>query len=160
MRRHPISKFSGDDTQRLQRRFSSFAARAEMLIGAGAIAGVLSRYGIGEWTSHYIGGLYPTGTFAVNLLGCFIIGIVQYLGLERRTLSRSWQLVLAVGFCGGFTTFSTFSVETLRLIEDGYLVFALGYQMFSIAGSVLALICGAALAKRGSRVLGRNERAP
>ena len=75
---------------------------------------------------------YPFGTFTVNIIGCFIIGLVMGLS-ERFNVSSEWRLLLVTGFCGGFTTFSAFSIETLALLRDAQYLPAFLY----IAGSVI-----------------------
>lgn len=122
------------------------------MVGLGASVGVVGRYAVGEWSKQHIGGFYPAGTFIVNMLGCLVIGAAQYLFLHLGKLSRSRQLLIVVGFCGGFTTFSTFSVETLRLIEGGNPLAALGYQVFSLLLGLLAVTCGIGIAALSVRI--------
>ena len=130
------------------------------MVGLGASVGVLLRYGIGLWSARHIAGVFPAGTFIINILGCVLIGVVQYLALEAGVLRRPAHLLLAVGFCGGFTTFSTFSVETLRLIEGGHALLALTYQALSLGGGLLAVVCGMALAALSVRVFGKGHPTP
>lgn len=135
-----------------------WTAHASILVGLGAIVGVLARYEIGRWLQG-VGGVFPMGTFVVNLAGCVVIGVVQYLFLDAGIVSRSGQLVLVAGFCASFTTFSTFGIETLRLLEGGYPLVALGYQLLSVGCGVLAVVCGRGIARLGVRMLGGNGRA-
>ncbi len=121
--------------------------RAEVMVGAGAIAGVIGRYAVGRWTSQHLLWTFPVGTFAVNIVGCFLIGLIQYLFVDAKILPRPAQLLLAVGFCGGLTTFSTFSVETLRLLQSGHAPVALLYQVLSFAFGLLAVVAGMGVGK-------------
>jgi CrcB protein len=131
-------------------------ARAEALVGAGAIVGVLGRFAIGELAKHYLPGPLPLGTVLINLLGCLVIGIVQTLFLDLAAIRREPQLLLAVGFCGGFTTFSTFSVETVQLLQAGHVGPALAYGALSLAGGLAAVLLGVAIVHLPHRRLRRR----
>lgn len=120
--------------------------RAEVMVGAGAIIGVIARYTITNLAKQTLPGPFPIGTLLINLTGCLIIGVMQTLFLELMTVRREAQLFVSVGLCGGFTTFSTFSVETVQLIRHGHAWVALGYQASSLAGGILAVVAGIALA--------------
>jgi fluoride exporter len=89
-----------------------------LLALAGAI-GTLSRFGLGGLVYRLTGGAFPYGTLAVNLVGCFTIGLVMHLGLNSALLSRSARTMIAIGFLGAFTTFSSFSFETVKMLEGG-----------------------------------------
>ena len=88
------------------------------LAGAGA-AGAVSRYALSGWTHDVLGGRFPYGTLTVNVLGSFLIGLVMQAALSADLLSQEARLVVTIGFLGAFTTFSTFSYETMKAIEDG-----------------------------------------
>ncbi len=90
--------------------------RELVLIGFAGGVGSLARYGIGQWALRELGDLFPWGTLAVNALGSFVLGVVVGMHMSGK-LSRSGTLALGTGFCGGFTTFSTFSVEAVTLFE-------------------------------------------
>ncbi len=81
--------------------------------------GCLARYCISGWIYDLLGSNFPYGTLIVNIMGAFLIGLVMEFGLRSTLLSVSLRTGLAIGFLGGFTTFSTFSYETFRLLEDG-----------------------------------------
>jgi CrcB protein len=81
---------------------------------------------------------FPWGTLAVNVLGSFLIGMVYILISERMLLSEQWRAVLIVGYLGAFTTFSTFSLDALLLMQEGFIVQAFSYILASVA---LCLLC-------------------
>lgn len=101
----------------------------------GAI-GCLSRYFISRWVHNTFGIGFPYGTFIVNILGAFLIGLIMEYSLETEIISPDLRIGLTIGFLGGLTTFSTFSYETFRLIEGGEVLSAL----INISASVLICI--------------------
>ena len=103
-----------------------------MIVGAGSFVGGMLRYGISKWVQIKLLTTYPFGTFTVNIVGCLIIGLVMGMS-ERYNISSEWRLLLVTGFCGGFTTFSAFSIETMALLRDAQYLPAFLY----IAGSVI-----------------------
>ncbi|MEO6731002.1 MAG: fluoride efflux transporter CrcB [Ferruginibacter sp.] len=87
-----------------------------LLIGFGGALGSMLRYGTGL----FIGVKpFPLATFLINITGCFIIGMVMAYGLKSEVFTNNWKLFLATGICGGFTTFSAFSLENLQLFQNG-----------------------------------------
>jgi fluoride exporter len=92
------------------------------LVGIGSAVGGVSRYYLGRWIDlHYRGeGGMPWGTFTINVSGSFILGVVGLIVLERLPANyRAFYLLMGTGFCGGFTTFSTFEWETFQLVRNG-----------------------------------------
>lgn len=81
--------------------------------------GALSRYGLSGLTQRLSGAGFPLGTLLVNVLGCLIIGFIMQLGLSTDIIPRSLRIIVTVGFLGAFTTFSTFSFETVSYLQDG-----------------------------------------
>lgn len=116
-----------------------------LLVVFGA-AGTLARYGLQGWVQHWTGSTFPNGTLAVNLLGCFLLGGVAQFGFQHTAIPPDWRTAITVGFFGAFTTFSTFSWETIRMLEDGAWPGAAAYLILSVLGGLLAVILGMRLA--------------
>lgn len=131
--------------------------RHHLIIAAGAILGVLARFGIGEWSKTYLALSVPLGTLIINLVGCLLIGSVQTIFLELRLMRREIQLFLAVGLLGGFTTFSTFSIETVRLLQAGRVTAAIAYQALSLVGGMAAVVVGVGATHLLTRWLRRKQ---
>ena len=104
-----------------------------LLVGLGGFLGSIARYGLAGLVHRYAGASFPWGTLAVNVLGCFAIGAVLHLVLDRAALGPDARLFLAVGVLGGFTTFSAFGWETLELLRNGQL----GPALLNVAGNVV-----------------------
>lgn len=94
-----------------------------LIAGFGAL-GCLSRYYLSGWVYNLLGRSFPYGTFAVNIVGAFIIGLIMEFGMRSTLLPANLRTGLTVGFLGGLTTFSTFSYETFRLLEEGEFLIA------------------------------------
>jgi len=117
-----------------------------LLIAIGGAAGALMRYGIG--LAAQAGGVsFPTGTLAVNLTGAFALGFIATFLVERTTVSPELRIALTIGVLGAYTTFSTFSLETLNLLSDGEWSLALLNIIASVTGSVLLAWAGQSLAR-------------
>jgi CrcB protein len=86
--------------------------------------GCLSRYFLSGWVYSIAGRSFPTGTLAVNVVGAFCIGLIMEFSLRSTLISPTLRVGLTIGFLGGLTTFSTFSYETFRLLEEGELLIA------------------------------------
>ncbi|HKK47433.1 MAG TPA: fluoride efflux transporter CrcB [Balneolaceae bacterium] len=117
-----------------------------ILVGSGGFLGsslryLLSRYIESNWLSSF-----PYGTFGVNVLGCLIIGLIYGLSIKNLA-SGEVRLLLATGFCGGFTTFSSFSYEFLSLMQDGQHWYAFLYCFGSLLAGLLAVWIGLTLIK-------------
>ena len=108
-------------------------------IGVAGFFGAISRYLVGGWVYRLTPGAFPYGTLCVNVLGSLLLGIVFQLGTDRAVLSPELRVALATGFMGAFTTFSTFSLETVNLLREGSLVLALA----NIGGNVLLCVVAA-----------------
>jgi len=112
-----------------------------LLIALGGAAGSLLRYSLGGAVQRLSESGFPVGTMFVNVSGCFLIGVLlrQFLNMQ---LSHDLRALLIVGFCGGFTTFSTFSAETITLIDGGEYGRAAAYVAFSVGLCLLATLAG------------------
>jgi CrcB protein len=119
--------------------------RITLLIVFGA-AGTLARYGLQGFVQARAGSSFPTGTLIINILGCLVLGGVTQFGLHHLSLSPDMRIGISVGFLGAFTTFSTFGLETVRLMEDGEWMKAALYLSLSIVGGLLAIVAGMRIA--------------
>jgi len=100
-------------------------------------AGGLVRYYLSGWVYSQLGRAFPYGTFAVNIIGAYFIGLVMEFSLRTTAISDTMRLGLTVGFMGGLTTFSTFSYETLKLLEEGQFIIAFANVLASVAVCLL-----------------------
>lgn len=113
-------------------------AIAMVFIGGGL--GSVIRYLIGRSVVHYFPSSFPTATLISNLIACLILGLVAYLTVSKTSnLSPAMVLLLATGFCGGLSTFSTFSFESLELIRQGMYTYAIMNILFSLAMGMLSI---------------------
>ena len=90
-----------------------------LLISAGAILGANARYWIGDWISQKWGTFFPFGTLLINISGSFLLGFLMTLATERWVVDPRWRLFLATGFLGAYTTFSTYTFESISLMMKG-----------------------------------------
>ena len=90
-----------------------------LAISLGAIAGANLRYWMSRYAVRLLGPVFPYGTLAINVLGSFILGFFLVWTTERTIVDPRWRLLIAVGFCGGFTTFSSYAYETMTYFEQG-----------------------------------------
>ena len=102
-----------------------------LLIFVGGGVGSVLRYLVGRMVSGSCQGSFPWGTFTANIIGCLLIGLIT-AAIARWHLTEEIRLLLVVGLCGGFTTFSTFSNETFQLLSSGHVATALAYVASSI----------------------------
>jgi CrcB protein len=116
-------------------------------IAAGSAFGGVSRYLLGGLVQRHAGGTFPLGTLLINLSGSFLLGLILRYAVETPTLTPEARAFLTIGFCGGYTTFSTFSYETVVLMEDGQWPRAALYVVLSVALSLLATFLGFAAAR-------------
>jgi CrcB protein len=90
-----------------------------LLIGLAGLIGTLSRYWLSGVVARRYGETFPLGTLVVNLIGCFLVGLLFYLLQERFLVNQTLRTVILIGFLGGFTTFSSFGLQTFTLLQDG-----------------------------------------
>ena len=118
-----------------------------LLIGTGSFFGGISRFLLSKYVQNLVLSSFPFGTMAVNILGSFLIGVIYGVSQRSNMLDESLKLLLAVGFCGGFTTFSTFSQENMALLKDGDIMYFFAYSTISVLLGVAAVIFGAWIIK-------------
>lgn len=118
---------------------------ALLLVALGGGIGSVARYLVGGWFANRFGPAFPYGTFVINVTGSFIIGFFLAFAQERISLSPYWRLFFAVGFVGGYTTFSTFEYESVRLLQDGEMLLGALYLLGSVLTGGLAAIGGIVL---------------
>jgi CrcB protein len=121
--------------------------RTILAVSVAGIAGTLLRFAAGNWVSANWPRHFYLATLAVNLVGCLIIGLLYGLFLTRPEVPIEIRAGLIVGFVGGLTTFSSFSLDTLRLLETGQAPIAFGYLAISVFGGLLATWAGLSLTK-------------
>jgi len=118
-----------------------------VFIALGGALGALGRYILSNIIHSRTGPGFPAGTFIVNILGCFLLGLVFILSTEKLTISANMRTFLSIGFLGAFTTFSTFSLETLSLIKGGEIKTALFNVLGSLIIGLLAVWLGTIVAQ-------------
>lgn len=121
--------------------------KAMILVGCGGFAGSCMRYLVGRWASVWFSGCFPMGTLLVNLAGCFLIGIMFGLFEKYDLLSADVNLLLVTGFCGGFTTFSTFANDLWTMGSKGDWAIGLVYFCLSVIFGVLLVWGGRAIVR-------------
>jgi CrcB protein len=123
------------------------ALQKYLLIAFGGALGSIARYWVGSTIAGRMGTRFPFGTFVINLTACLIIGFsLTYLG-KRTGLDPAWRFLIAVGFIGAYSTFSTFEWETLSTLRSGAFSLASLYAMGSLVLGLIATWCGVALAE-------------
>jgi CrcB protein len=116
-----------------------------LLLAVFGVAGTLARYGLQGVVQERTGGSFPTGTLAVNLSGCFLLGLIGRYALQHLSFPPDLRIAVTVGFFGAFTTFSSLSWESVRMLEDGEWTRAALYISASLVG-------GLVLARLGMRL--------
>ena len=118
-----------------------------LLVGLAGLAGTLCRYWLSGALARRYGEAFPAGTLAVNLLGCFAAGLLFHFMQERGAFSETARAAVFVGLLGGFTTFSSYGLQTFTLLREGQVGFAALNVVASNLLGVLAVFAGYALAK-------------
>lgn len=117
------------------------------MIGLGGFTGSILRYAVYVMFDKPVLAKFPYATLIVNIIGSFLIGVLYVFAQKHAWFSENVRFFLAVGFCGSFTTFSTFALENLTLIKSSHSGLALLYILFSVVLSVIAVFAGYWVAK-------------
>jgi CrcB protein len=121
-----------------------------VLVGAGGFLGANARFILSSWFAGRFGTAFPYGTLFINVTGSFILGLFLTLVARSIVTDEAYRWLIAVGFCGGYTTFSTFTYETLTLIRSGYAILGffgniVGSYFLSMAGALIGVWLGNSL---------------
>ena len=116
-------------------------------VAIGGALGALSRYGVDTWVERRSDSLFPWATFLINVSGCFAVGFIVAALVDRHRAPEWMRIGLVVGFCGGYTTFSTFAQETLDTLEARDVATAALYVSASIAVGLGAVLAGTRLGR-------------
>ena len=116
-------------------------------VALGGSVGSVTRYLVSVWAAGRLGTDFPFGTLIVNIVGCYIIGLFMILATEKLLLPNYWRLLVASGFLGGLTTFSSFSYETLMLVQEGAWTPALINLAANLATGLVATWAGMVTAR-------------
>ncbi len=116
-----------------------------LIIGLGGGLGSVLRYWIQTGAGRWLSTSFPAGTFIVNILGCLAIGIIYGLAEKHTWPGPEWRMFLVTGLCGGFTTFSSFSYESIALFKQGHYLYFLLYLSLSVVLGLLATVGGMVL---------------
>ncbi len=116
-------------------------------IGLAGLTGTLGRYWVAGLVARRYGETFPVGTLVVNVVGCFLAGLLFYLLQERFHVGEQWREVLMIGFLGGFTTFSSYGLQTFTLLRDGEFAFAAANIIASNLAGLLMVWLGYSLAR-------------
>ncbi len=119
-----------------------------ILLAVSGAAGTLLRYALQGIVQERSGSAFPAGTLVVNLLGCFLLGSAGHFALQHLSVPPEWRMAITIGFCGAFTTFSTFGWEAVGMLEEGRWAAAGAYTTLSVVGGILAVLAGMRLASR------------
>lgn len=118
-----------------------------LMIGTGGFLGSVSRFLASRFMQNTFPSAFPFGTFFVNISGCFLLGLIYGLSERSSLITSEWKMFLAVGFCGGFTTFSTFANENLALLRDGDFFHFFLYTGLSVFLGIGATFLGVLITK-------------
>ncbi|MCL4529939.1 MAG: fluoride efflux transporter CrcB [Chloroflexi bacterium] len=113
------NRFQYSILQKLRKVTLSKDMETFLLISLGAIFGANLRYWVGGWAANRFGTVFPYGTLIINLTGSFVLGLFMTLATERFLIDPRWRLIVALGFLGGYTTFSSYTYESMSLLLNG-----------------------------------------
>jgi fluoride exporter len=115
--------------------------RLLLLLAFGGV-GTLARYGLDGWIQHRAGPSFPFGILTINIVGCFFLGVIGQFGLNHLSMPPDLRIGLTTGLMGGFTTFSTFGWDSVRMMQSGQWPRALTYIGASVLGGLVAMLLG------------------
>ena len=113
-----------------------------LIVGTGSFIGGAMRYLLSTYIKNMYGQTFPWGTLVVNLLGCFVFGIIFALFSKHNSTDYTFCLLLTTGICGGFTTFSTFANESVQMIQNGNIGEFIGYMATSVIVGIALIALG------------------
>jgi fluoride exporter len=116
-----------------------------LFVAVGGAIGSVTRYLVGGWIASRLGSAFPYGTLVINITASFIIGFFLAFAQERASLNPNWRLFVAVGFVGGYSTFSTFEYEGIRLLQEREVLLGSIYMIGSVVTGGIAAVGGIAL---------------
>jgi CrcB protein len=119
-----------------------------VIVAAGGAAGAMARYAVALLVALFWKRELPLATLLINVSGSFVLGFFATFAAERTMIDPAWRLLVATGFIGAFTTFSTFEYETQRLAESGAMTWAIVNVVMSVVAGFLAVQLGVVLARR------------
>jgi CrcB protein len=118
-----------------------------LIIGSGSFLGGIARFLTSRYVQNTFISAFPYGTFLVNIIGCLLIGIFFGISEKGNLMNTEWKMFLTVGFCGGFTTFSTFANENLALLRNGNIFYFALYAGLSVFLGIMATYLGNMITK-------------
>lgn len=113
-----------------------------LLISVGAVVGANLRYWVGDWVAQQLGATFPFGTLVINLTGTLLLGVFLTLATERFLWDPRWRVLIAIGFCGSYTTFSSYMYESVNLILTGQYISGLLNLVGSVTLGVAVMVAG------------------
>ena len=117
------------------------------LVFCGGAFGSAMRYLMSRWVRSWAHEGFPWGVLAVNVIGCFLMGVLSVVLVNKLSFSGPWRAALMVGFLGGLTTFSSFSLEVVQFLNQGRLIYASVHIFITVLGCLMATLLGQLLAK-------------
>lgn len=113
-----------------------------LLVGGGSCLGGITRYLLSREIYRFFPNIFPTGTMIVNIIGCLLIGLICGAGMRYSFMNEEMRAFLAIGFCGGFTTFSSFANENYLLADSGNMTYSILYSALSLVLCMAAVYIG------------------
>jgi fluoride exporter len=121
--------------------------RTLLIVGSGGFIGTVLRYLVQVYAGKIMNSTFPLGTLLVNIAGSFLIGVIYAFAEKGNLMNSEWRIFLAVGICGGFTTFSTFAMDNLNLMKDNSLLQLMLYTGGSLFLGIMAVYLGIILTR-------------